>query len=257
MQLLWPEFGILFAASLVGSAAVLPYGLRLLPKDKPLKFSKPVLFLLSIIQGAVLFALVIGLGLMAAHAIGLGAPYIEAVLIMKALPAPIGLIVALVLGSIAGGVLLIADLCFVPYWPQALRDTALKTTLLENFLASFYGGINEELLVRLFGFSVLAWLLLFVMNPTLLVFWISNIIMTVVFGLGHLPALKKLLGSIPRAMFFRSISLNAPLSLLCGWLFWTYGIEAAAVAHFSADIVYHVLGTLVLRYRLRLSTAAS
>lgn len=35
------------------------------------------------------------------------------------------------------------------------------------------------------------------------------------------------------------------------WLFWTYGIEAAIVAHFSADIIYHVLGTVILRRKLK------
>jgi hypothetical protein len=181
---------------------------------------------------------------------GLGAPYIEAAIMGTAAPGLAGLILALVLGIIAGGVLLVADLFFVPYWPQALRDMALKTTLFENFLASFYGGINEELLMRFFGFSALAWSLLFVWHQTLVVFWISNSIMTIIFGIGHLPALKSLLGNIPRTMFFRSLLLNAPISLLCGWLFWTFGIETAILAHFCADIVYHVFGTVVLRRKL-------
>jgi hypothetical protein len=250
LAMFWQEFGILFVASLIGTAAVLPYGLRLLPKDKPLRFSKPVLYLLSTLQGAVLFAIVVGLGLLAAHAIGLGAPYIEALLGGTAFPASTGLLAGLVLGAIAGGVLLIGDLCFLPYWPQSLRETSLRTTLLENFLASFYGGINEELLMRLFGLSALAWLLLFVVHQMTIVLWISNIVLTIVFGLGHLPALRNVTGTISRAMFLRSLLLNAPIGLLCGWLFWTYGIEAAITAHFSADIVYHVFGTVVLRRKL-------
>jgi hypothetical protein len=44
--------------------------------------------------------------------------------------------------------------------------------------------------------------------------------------------------------------LNAPIGLVCGWLFWTYGIEAAIIAHFCADIVYHVCGAAVLRRKL-------
>jgi hypothetical protein len=246
----WFEFGILFIASLLGSAAVLPYSLRLLPKDKPLRFSKPILYFLSTLQGAVLFAIVIGFGLLAAHSIGLGAPYIEAILTSTAFPPVTGLIVALIFGMIVGGILLIGDLWFLPYWPQALRDASLKATPLENFLASFYGGINEELLVRLFGFSVLVWILSFMLHRILIVFWIANVVMTILFGLGHLPALKNLLGSISRIMLTRSLILNAPVGLVCGWLFWTYGIEAAIIAHFSADIVYHVFGTVLLRRKL-------
>lgn len=249
-SLFWPEFTVLFIASLIGSAAVLPYSLRLLPQDKPLRFSKSVLFLLALLQGAIIFALVTGFGLWISHRIGLGSPYVESWLSGMAAPQATGLLIALVMGIIVGAVLLAADFGFLPYWPQALRDMTLKTTLPENFLASLYGGINEELLVRLFGFSLVSWLLLFVFHQTIVVFWIANIITTILFGLGHLPALKGLLGTVPRTMIVRSLLLNAPVGLVCGWLFWTYGIEAAMVAHFSADIVYHVFGTVVLRRTL-------
>jgi len=79
------------------------------------------------------------------------------------------------------------------------------------------------------------------------VFWISIILMAIIFAVGHLPALKNLLGSITHIMLIRTLVLNIPIGLLCGWLFWSYGIESAILAHFTADIVYHVGGTLVLR----------
>jgi hypothetical protein len=259
-SIFWFEFGILFAAALIGGVAIMPYSLKLLntsAQTKPLKMSMPVVLLLSFVQTAVIFAIVTGVGLLAAHAIGFGAPLLEAALAggvsAQALWSAIG--VAAILGAVAGAALLTADLLFLPYWPRQLVDTSLKTTLTDNFLASFYGGINEELLMRLFGLSVLAWLLSFVLHtaagaPTIAALWIVNIVMTIIFGLGHLPALKNLIGEISRAMFARSLLLNAPIGLLCGWLFWTYGIEAAIVAHFSADIVYHVFGTVVMRRKL-------
>src|SRR5262249_43248571 len=64
-------------------------------------------------------------------------------------------------------------------------------------------------------------------------------------------------GSLPPLMVIRSLVLNAPIGLLCGGLFWTYGIEAAIIAHFSADIVYHVFGTFVLRRKLAANGAWS
>jgi membrane protease YdiL (CAAX protease family) len=148
-----------------------------------------------------------------------------------------------------------ADLLFLPYWPEKLVETARKTTLWENFAASFYGGIDEEIFMRLFGLSALAWVLSRIVPssagmPSSADLWSANIVIAILFGLGHLPALKNLLGRISPVMFARSLLLNAPVGLICGWLFWTYGIEAAIVAHFSADIVYHVLGTVVLRRKL-------
>jgi hypothetical protein len=246
---MWPEFGVLFVAALVGAAAVVPYGLRL-AKGKPLKFSTPILVLLSVFQNAVLFGVAIWLGLLAAHALGFGAPYLESALAGSILPGPTGLIVGLVLGVLAGAALLVMDLFFEPHWPQALRDTTLNTTLFENFLASLYGGMNEELLMRLFGFSALVWLISFIIPLNIGILWVVNVFMTVLFGLGHLPALRNISGKLSKLMVARSLILNAPIGLACGWLFWTYGIEAAIIAHFSADIVYHVFGTVVLRRKL-------
>jgi hypothetical protein len=245
-MIFWIEFGVLFISALIGAAAVIPYSLRL-AHGKPLKFSKPVLVLLSLAQNAVIFAIAIGVGLLAAHIQGLGAPYIEALIAGASIPPLHGLMVGMLLGLALGALLLIADLFFLPYWPQALRDVSLATTPAENLLASVYGGINEELLMRLFGLSGLIWLVSFVWHSSSAVFWTINVIITIVFGLGHLPALKATVGTMPRLMVVRSLLLNAPIGLACGWLFWTFGIEAAIVAHFFADIVYHVFGTFVLR----------
>ena len=261
----WSEFAILLTAALLGSLAIIPYSLRLLASGqrKPLKFSLPTLLLLSFLQTAVLSALAIGVGLLAAHAIGLGAPYIEATLasngsiqtVVQMLPPAIGL------GVLGGAVLLVLDLFFLRYWPQKLVDFAQRATLWENFLASFYGGLNEEFFMRLFGISVLAWLLSRVWYtptglPTNAVFWTANVIIAVLFGLGHLPATKNLLGSIPPLMLARTLLLNAPIGLICAWLFWTFGIEAAVLAHLFADIVYHVAGTTVLRSKLSVNSRA-
>jgi hypothetical protein len=43
--------------------------------------------------------------------------------------------------------------------------------------------------------------------------------------------------------------LNVPIGLICGWLLCRFGIEAAIAAHFTADVIYHVGGTLLLRSR--------
>src|SRR5262249_19102309 len=128
----WSEFAILLAAALLGGLAIIPYSVRLLTSSqhKPIKFSLLTLSLLSFLQTAVLSALAIGIGLSAAHAIGLGASYIEAglastgskqVIVQMLLPA-IGL------GVLGGNVLLLLDLLFLPYWPSELVDSAQKTT---------------------------------------------------------------------------------------------------------------------------------
>jgi hypothetical protein len=164
------------------------------------------------------------------------------------------MIISLILGIVAGGVLLLLDLLFLPYFPDKLLKTALETTQLENLTASFYGGINEGLLCRLFGISAVAWLLSQIWHtaaglPTTGIFWIANFTLALLFALGHLPAQKALTGNITSVMLARTLILNMLVGLLCGWLFWNYGILAAMIAHFAVDIVYHVGGTYVLRLK--------
>lgn len=241
----WSAFAILYLASIIGSIAILPYGMRLaseVTKKKPTKLPRWALLLISILQNAVLFAVIIAIGLLAAHQVGLN-------------PTMIGhLPISVLWGIIAGGILMILDLWFLPHLPEKLLTTALKTTQWENFSASFYGGINEELLMRLFGLSTVAWLLSRVWHtasglPTTGVFWTANVTLAVVFALGHLPALKNLVGNITAPLLTRTLVLNMAVGLVCGWLFWNYGIVAAMLAHFIADIVYHVGGTVVLRQK--------
>ncbi|HUZ13902.1 MAG TPA: CPBP family intramembrane glutamic endopeptidase, partial [Caulobacteraceae bacterium] len=111
-------------------------------------------------------------------------------------------------------------------------------------------GINEEILTRLLGVSGLVWLIGLVDRakpaPDWAV-WAAILAMAVLFGLGHLPATKAVAGKITGLILLRALALNGPIAILCGWLFWHYGIEAAIVAHFSADIVYHVGGTALLQ----------
>src|SRR5215831_1788932 len=124
----WSEFAILLAAALFGGLAIIPYSVRLLTsrQHKPFKFSLPTLVLLSFLQTAILSAIAIGVGLLAAHAIGLGAPYIEAGLggtgskqaIVQMLLPSVGL------GALGGALLLFLDSFFLRYWPPKLVDFA-------------------------------------------------------------------------------------------------------------------------------------
>ncbi|HSX09917.1 MAG TPA: CPBP family glutamic-type intramembrane protease [Candidatus Saccharimonadales bacterium] len=252
----WFDFTILLLAALVGSIAIIPYSMRLLkasPKGKKLKLPLWMISLLSILQNAVLFAIAISVGLILSHQMGHGAPLIDALRKEEGWTqaATSALLIGFVLGALGGSFLLIADLFFVPYFPKKLLDTALQTTFWENMTASLYGGINEEIFMRLCGLSLVVWLLSKIWHSPIEVFWTANIVIAILFAIGHLPTLKTTIGEISRIMLFRSLLLNIPIGLICGWLFWNNGIEAAIVAHYSADIVYHVIGTFILRKKVK------
>jgi hypothetical protein len=256
----WPEFAVLMVGAVIGSEALVPYSFKLLEASenkKPLKIPPTTLAVLSFIQNLVLGAVTIGVGLFVAHKIGLGAPTIRALvsghsstysLIHTVLyPVIAGLVIGLVMTTI--------DLAYLPHWPKPILDAAKNTSLTENFYACFYGGFNEEYLTRLFGLSIVAWLLSHAghhtsTTPTTWVMWTSIIVMALLFAIGHLPALKGLVGKVSGLMLSRTLILNIPLGIVCGWLYWKYGIETAIIAHFTSDVIYHVGGTVLLRAKL-------
>jgi hypothetical protein len=127
----------------------------------------------------------------------------------------------------------------------ALNQEALQPAAWKGLLASFYGGIDEEILLRLGVMSIFVWLGRFVSKtedgrPTLAVLWAANILAAVLFGLGHLPATAALFPITP-LVITRAIVLNGLVGIAAGYLYFKHGLEAAMLSHFTADIVLHVL----------------
>ncbi|HEY7781062.1 MAG TPA: CPBP family glutamic-type intramembrane protease [Ktedonobacterales bacterium] len=250
----WVEFAILFGAAVIGIACVMPYTLELtgdaIAKARE-RMRQPtwVILLLQGAQSVVLFGVATGLGLILAHQIGLGAPLLEGLLAGKAVgtQALAMLAPALILGAAASLVVLILEITvFWPRLPPAMRDQVPIPALWKRLLASFYGGIDEEILLRLFVLSLLAWLIGFVWHlpggaPTLGALWVANVLAAVLFGLGHLPATAALVKVTP-LLIVRAILLNGLIGLAAGYLFWAYGLEAAMLAHFTGDLVLHGVG---------------
>jgi len=253
----WKIFFILLVASVVGVVAVLPYTLALQSSslanlDIPIPFW--LLITLQVLQNTVLFAVVILLGLLAANRVGLGLPILEARLRGE----PIGqqikaILIPSILLGILGSVLIIAlDVwLFSPLLTAEQGNEAAALNLTsqpaawKGMLASLYGGINEELLLRLGLMSIFVWIGRFVSKtedgrPTLAVLWVANILAAVLFGLGHLPVTATLVQITPLVVA-RAIVLNGIFGVAAGYLYYKHGLEAAMLSHFTADIVLHVL----------------
>jgi membrane protease YdiL (CAAX protease family) len=117
-------------------------------------------------------------------------------------------------------------------------------------MASFYGAIDEELMMRLGLLSLLAlglrtlWRAAGAVRSDPLpssVFWSANVLAAVLFGLGHLPATAAL-APLTSDVIVRAIVLNGTGGLVFGMLFKRFGLEWAMAAHFGADLVLHVAG---------------
>lgn len=162
MKLKWKLFFLLLALSIWGIIAILPYTLTLqggLPPNLPV----PLYVLLSaqLIQNAVLFAVVILFGLELAKRVGLELPVLSGWLEGKPIKEYLKSIlsISIGLGLVAGALIIGLDYLF------SLAGSVINTPLSQQlppawqgFLASFYGGINEEILLRLFFMSLLVWI---------------------------------------------------------------------------------------------------
>ena len=107
-----------------------------------------------------------------------------------------------------------------------------------------YGGVMEELMLRLFFLSLLAFLIwkLFFRRfgreeiPQT-VFVLANILAAVLFAAGHLPATVMTFGSITPLLLVRCFLYNSGFGLLFGHLYRRYGIQYAMISHALLHII--------------------
>ncbi len=253
----WKVFLILWIASILATIAILPYAFEMQSsilqnlKLPPL----PVLIAATVLQTAVMYAIAIFGGMFFASRVGLGTPILYAATQGESVADRVRAILPLSIIIGVLGTLVLMGLEFFYFQPAMLKEIGNSAAVLnlrtsqpaawKGFLASFYGGIVEEVLLRLFVMSFLVWLGRFISKtaegkPTTGVIWTANILAAVLFGLGHLPAIAPLVPLTP-LVITREVVLNGLLGIVFGWLYWKRGLEAAMISHFSADLVLHVL----------------
>lgn len=169
-------------------------------------------------------------------------PQVERV--KKALPA-----------TLVCGVLLALDRWTFGRWlPQvgAIYADGLLTSRMDNWIASIlYGGIVEELMLRLFLMSLLSlilWKLLFRERgreriPPV-VFSCANLVSALLFAAGHLPTTVSMFGGLTPLVVLRCFLLNGVLGLVFGWLYRRLGIQYAMIGHAGAHLVSKLIWLL-------------
>lgn len=247
----WRLFFLLLCAAIASVLALLPYltallGPRLAAQPLPLPLPAVVL-----IQAFFNFSIATGLGLLAARALGLGAPILEKWLygttaVERRPIAVISLVMGLALGVMT--LLVIMSPAGAPL--RGLSPIPEGTLpLWKRLLACAYGGLGEEILMRLFLLSGLLWIAtkIFRASPrNSVIFWTVNVLVALVFGAAHLPLAASLHALTPDVVTV-VIALNAFVALGFGYLYWSRGLEAAMLAHFTVDILLHVIGARILK----------
>ena len=248
----WKLFFILFIASILSVIAILPYSLTLQGEAlKTVDIPLPLLLLISMIQNSVMFALLIFFGLKLTKPTGLSLPILESLIDNNKVKIKIKSIfkISAILGIGIGIVIILLDYLFTKVGVDLGGQVSFP--LWQGFLASFYGGIGEEILLRLFMMTFIVWIFSKMKKSkdkiikNNFIMWSSIIIASLLFGLGHLPATAMLTDLTP-IVIFRALLLNGIAGVVFGWLYWKKGLESSMISHFSADIILHVLFPLFL-----------
>ena len=201
--------------------------------------SREAVFLLSTIQPVALALLFAFFGYILSDKLGLMRPFrFEKSLLLR----------VIVISVICGGILSLDAWTFARWIPELSGSyDAAGSFDAPTWIASiFYGGVVEELMMRLFVMSLLAflgWKLFFRRSDTVPagVLIGANIISALAFAAGHLPSTAAMLGALTPLLLVRCFLLNGAAGLVFGRFYRKYGIQYAMLAH----MLFHVVSRTI------------
>ena len=249
----WKLYLLLLAVSIISVILVLPYsieGISSLLEDVEMPMA--IVLTISVIQSAIMLAIALFLGLFLSKKTGIGAPVLENYIsgIGEIKNKKSFFLLAIISGIIIGLILIAGDYIFYKTGTSITFFNAVQPVWWKGLMASFYGGIVEEILMRLFLMNLFVWIFSMIIkkggirqNRPLI--WLSIILAAIIFGAGHLPATSAIAPLTP-IVVLRALLLNGIGGIVFGWLFWKRGLLSAMVSHFSADIILHVLFPIII-----------
>lgn len=205
--------------------------------------SKELFIAVSVAQISLYAVIFAGIGIILSNKIGLWKKF---EINKKAI---IGVIVISILGGL--GLSVVDRYIFGSFINPVLHSYDNKPTF-EYIVSAFtYGGVFEEILMRLFLMSLFSWIIAKIFYrkekeiPTK-VFAISNIITALLFAAVHIPATIKTFGYIDGLLLFRCFLMNGAFGIAFGWLYRKYGIGYSMLAHFGAHLISKVIWLLFI-----------
>lgn len=161
------------------------------------------------------------------------------------------LLAAVAVALVGGLAMIVLDIFWFGRYSQVIMDSyAAKPSLVFLLGAVIYGGIIEEVMLRLFMMSLVAFLLhkLFWRKQTqtpVAALVMANIVSALLFAAAHLPATAMLMGLTPMILL-RCFLLNGGIGLLFGWLYRKYGLRYAMIAHAGCHLVSKLIWLLFI-----------
>ena len=146
------------------------------------------------------------------------------------------LVLTLIFSLMGGAILTLDCLTFGRTYPAVMEVWQQSQTLLGLLTGILYGGIVEELLMRLLIMSLLAFLLwkLFARKAETAPAWtliIANLVASTLFAAGHLPATLGIFGELTPLLILRCFLLNGVGGLFFGYLYRKWGLQYSILCH--------------------------
>ena len=161
------------------------------------------------------------------------------------------LMAAMLIGMVGGLALILPDLMFFGKFEPALLDMyAVKPTVPYLMATVTYGAVIEEVMMRLFLMSLVAFLLHLLFERrregvSTAVLAAANVVSALLFAVGHLPANSIMFGLTP-VIVFRCFLLNGVFGLAFGWLYRRFGLRYAMLAHGACHVVSKLIWILFI-----------
>ena len=161
------------------------------------------------------------------------------------------LLYTVIISVIGGMALILPDVFFFGrHIPAVAESYAAKPTIPYLIATVTYGAVIEEIMLRLFCMSLLAFLLwkLFARKqetPAAGILMAANVMAALLFAAGHLPATAVMMGLTPMIVL-RCFLLNGIFGLAFGWLYRRYGLRYAMIAHGGCHVVSKLIWILWL-----------
>ena len=134
--------------------------------------------------------------------------------------------------------------------PEVAESYLVKPSVETIVGAVILGGVVEEVMLRLFMMSLIAFLLLKIFKNCgeagkNVIFAIANIVSALLFAAGHLPLTYVLMGITP-VILVRCFLLNGGFGLVFGRLYRKHGIQYAIIAHGGIHLVSKIIWLLLV-----------
>ena len=157
------------------------------------------------------------------------------------------LLFAILISIICGLTLILSDIFFFGKYSEVIANSyAVKPTLPYLIATVTYGAVIEEVMLRLFMMSLVAFVLKkLVKKEGVGILIAANIVSALLFAAGHLPATIMMIGTTP-LIIFRCFLLNGGLGLLFGWLYRKYGLRYAMIAHGGCHVISKLIWILFI-----------